>query len=271
MQTKYPEEVYVLIAVSSVVALLLIGFIVTLVIFYRRKQYIHEQELLKTQLEIQEQVFKDVSQEIHDNIGQVLSVIKLTLASAPLNKEHPAYEYLQESKTMVSGVIEGVSDLSKSLHPDRILKIGIADAIQFELNKLQKTGQFQTSMRHPEKHIVLSTKNEIFLFRILQEILNNIVKHSEAREINVVMDFDGEDTSIEVKDNGKGFDVEKTLQRSSMERGIGLSSMKNRVKMIGGTIDINSAPGLGTTIQIYLKGDRNATDNKTAYLDAEEI
>jgi len=270
MQTKYPEEVYVLIAISSVVALLLIGFIVTLVVFYRRKQYIHEQELLKTQLEIQEQVFKDVSQEIHDNIGQVLSVIKLTLASAPLKKEDPAYEYLQDSKMMVSGVIEDISDLSKSLHPDRVLKIGIAEAVEFELNKLQKTGQFRTSMKAPEKHIVLSTKNEIFLFRILQEILNNIVKHSDADHISVEMDFDGENTSIEVKDDGKGFDVEKTLQKSTMERGIGLSSMKNRMKMIGGVFDIKSAPGFGTTIQIYLKGDRNTTDTKTTYPDVED-
>jgi len=269
MQAQYPE-VNVLIAVSSVVALMLIGFIVTLVIFYQRKQFSHEQELLKTQLEIQENVFKDVSQEIHDNIGQILSVIKLTLASAPVSKEHPAYEYLQDSKAMVTGVIEDISDLSKSLHPDRVLKIGIAEAVHFELEKLQRTGQFKTSMKQPDKHIVLSTKNEIFLFRIVQEILNNIVKHSEADHIGVVMDFDGENTSIQVKDDGKGFDVEKILQRSTMERGIGLSSMKNRMKMIGGTIDIKSAPGFGTTIQIYLKGDRNTTDNKMVYPDAEE-
>jgi len=269
MQAQYPE-IYVLIAVSSVVALMLIGFIVALIIFYQKKQFSHEQELLKTQLEIQEHVFKDVSQEIHDNIGQVLSVIKLTLASAPVGKGDPAYEYLQDSKLMVTGVIEDISDLSKSLHPDRIVKIGIADAVQFELNKLHKTGQFNATMQHPEKHIVLSTKNEIFLFRIVQEILNNIVKHSEADNIKVRMDFDGENTFIEVRDDGKGFDVEKTLQRSTMERGIGLASMKNRMKMIGGTIDIKSSPGWGTTIQVHLKGDRNTTDNKTDYPDVEE-
>jgi two-component system NarL family sensor kinase len=269
MQAQFPE-IYVLIAISSVVALMLITFIVAMVIFYRKKQFSHEQELLKTQLEIQEHVFKDVSQEIHDNIGQVLSVIKLTLASAPVKQEDPAYEYLKDSKTMVSGVIEDISDLSKSLHPDRVLKIGIAEAVEFELNKLQKTGQFQTTMKHPEKPIVLSTKNEIFLFRILQEILNNIVKHSEADNISVVMDFDGENTTIEVRDDGKGFDIEKTLQRSTKERGIGLSSMKNRMKMIGGTFEIKSAPGFGTTVHIYLKGDRNTPDNKMHYSDVEE-
>jgi signal transduction histidine kinase len=104
----------------------------------------------------------------------------------------------------------------------------------------------------------------------VQEILNNIVKHSEADNIKVTMDFDGENTSIEVRDDGKGFDVEKTLQRSTMERGIGLSSMKNRMKMIGGTFDIKSSPGWGTTIQVYLKGDRNTTDNKMDYPDVEE-
>jgi signal transduction histidine kinase len=171
---------------------------------------------------------------------------------------------------MVSGVIEDISDLSKSLHPDRILRIGIADAVQFELNKLQKFGEFRTSMKHPDKPIVLSTKNEIFLFRILQEILNNIVKHSRASHINVTMDFDGDNTSIEVRDDGQGFDVEKTLQRSTLTRGIGLSSMKNRMKMIGGSFEIKSAPGMGTTVQIYLKGDRNTTEHKMNYPDVED-
>jgi len=269
MQGQFPE-IYILIVIGSVVALLLIGFIVAMVIIYRKKQYNHEQELLKTQLEIQEHVFKDISQEIHDNIGQVLSVIKLTLASAPVYKDDPAYEYVQDSKTMISGVIEDISDLSKSLHPDRVLKIGIAEAVQFELAKLEKIGLFKTTMKHPEKHIVLSTKNEIFLFRIMQEILNNIVKHSGAKNVSVVMSFDGENTGIVIKDDGKGFDVEKTLQKSSMERGIGLSSMMNRTKMIGGTFTINSAPGFGTTIRVYLGGEMNTIGNKTNYPDVED-
>jgi signal transduction histidine kinase len=81
------------------------------------------------------------------------------------------------------------------------------------------------------------------------------------------MGFDGENTRIEVKDDGKGFDVEKTLQKSSLERGIGLSSMMNRTRMIGGVFTINSKPGFGTAIQIYLAGEMNT---KTDYPNVED-
>jgi len=260
-------EIYVLIVVGSVVALFLISFVVGMVILYKRRQYVHEQELLKTQLEIQEDTFKNISQEIHDNIGQVLSVIKLTLASAPLKKEDPAYEYLQDSKQMVSGVIDDISNLSKSLNPDRIVKIGIADAIKFELVKLRKTGQFTTSFQPPEKEVNLASKNEIFLFRVIQENLNNIVKHSGAKNINVAMEHTPQVIRIEIKDDGKGFDVEKTMQKTSMEKGIGLSSMANRTRMMGGRLAIDSRPGSGTTVVIELPADLSSNDNKKTYPD----
>lgn len=266
MQNQYPE-IYVVIILGSVVALFLIGFVVTMVFMYKKKQYTHEQELLKTQLEIQEDTFKNISQEIHDNIGQVLSVIKLTLASAPLKKEDPAWEYLQDSKQMVSGVIDDISNLSKSLHPDRIAKIGIADAIRFELAKLQKTRQFSTSFDPPEKEVNLASKNEIFLFRVIQENLNNIVKHSGAKNIHVLMEHTAQTIRIQIKDDGKGFDVEKTLQKTSMEKGIGLSSMINRTKLIGGTLTINSQPGSGTTAVIELPAELSSNDNKKTYPD----
>lgn len=266
MQTQYPE-IYVLIVVGSVVALFLISFVFILVFISKRRQYTHEQELLKSQLEIQEQTLKNVSQEIHDNIGQVLSVVKLTLASAPLKKEDPAYEYLQDSKQMISGVIDDVSNLSKSLNPDRIIKIGIADAIKFELVKLQKTGQFTTNFRQPDKEVNLDSKNEIFLFRVIQENLNNIVKHSGAKNIHVLMEHTAQVIRIEVKDDGKGFDVEKTMQKASMEKGIGLSSMTNRIKMIGGKLVINSQSGSGTTVVIELPASLSSNDNKKTYLD----
>jgi two-component system NarL family sensor kinase len=266
MPNKFPE-IYILIVVGSVVALFLVSFAFIMVILYKRKQHTHEQELLKTQLEIQEETFKNISQEIHDNIGQVLSVVKLTLASAPLKKDDPAYEYLQDSKQMIGSVIDDVSNLSKSLHPDRIIKIGISDAIKFELVKLRKTGQFTTTFEPPEREVNLSSKNEILLFRVVQENLNNIVKHSGAKNIAVTMQHTAQAIHIEIKDDGKGFDVEKTLLKTSMEKGIGLSSMVNRTKMIGGTLAINSQPGSGTTVVIDLPAELSSNDNKKTYLD----
>jgi signal transduction histidine kinase len=222
---------------------------------YRNKQHQHEQELLKTQLEIQENTFQNISQEIHDNIGQVLSVIKLTLASAPVKKDEPAFEYLLNARAMVNTIIEDVSDLSKSLHSDRILRIGFEAAIRFELTRLEKTGIFATVFEHPEEPLRMKEKNEIFLFRIIQEVLNNIVKHSKAKNIRVAIRKSARNSFIEIGDDGRGFDVENIMQKNPAVRGIGLTSMINRTKLIGGVLTINSQPGKGTVILIRLPAD----------------
>src|SRR5260221_5694518 len=115
MQDK-DQEIYVIILVGVGLALLLVGFIVTILFLYQRRQHRqekqlsrlkdqYEQELLKSQLEIQEPTFKTIAQELHDNIGQVLSVVKLSLSILPLDGHHPAYDSVQTSRSMLNQVI----------------------------------------------------------------------------------------------------------------------------------------------------------------------
>ena len=247
MQDQYPEVIVVIIA-GALLALLLVGFVVTLLVVYRRKQYLHEQELLQARLEIQENIFRSLSEEIHDNIGQVLSVLKLTLSVTPLKEDQDAYKYVQESRQMVNNIIASISDLSKSLHPDRIIKIGIVEAVRFELEKLEKTNLFSTSFVQDGAHFQIPPENEIFLFRIIQEILNNIIKHSKAQNINVSFSHKERSIVFTFVDNGVGFDVKEAMQKSSSGRGIGLTSMMNRAKLIGGYLTISSELQKGTSI-----------------------
>ena len=247
MQDQYPEVIVVIIA-GALLALLLVGFVVTLLVVYRRKQFLHEQELLQARLEIQENIFRSLSEEIHDNIGQVLSVLKLTLSVTPLKEDQDAYKYVQESRQMVNNIIASISDLSKSLHPDRIIKIGIVEAVRFELEKLEKTNLFSTSFVQDGAHFQIPPENEIFLFRIIQEILNNIIKHSKAKNINVSFSHKERSIVFTFVDNGVGFDVKEAMQKSSSGRGIGLTSMMNRAKLIGGYLTISSELQKGTSI-----------------------
>src|SRR5450432_2546852 len=115
MQNQFSEIIGVILA-GIFLALLLVGFIITMLVVYRRKQYQHQQELLHARLEIQENIFKNLSEEIHDNIGQELSVLKLTLSVISVNEGADAEKFIGESKTMVNHIISSVSDLSKSLH-----------------------------------------------------------------------------------------------------------------------------------------------------------
>ena len=166
MQNQSSEIIAVIVA-GIFLALLLVGFIITMLIMYRKRQYQHQQELLNARLEIQENIFKNLSEEIHDNIGQELSVLKLTLSVISLKKEEEAEKFISESKGMVNHIISGISDLSKSLHTDRIIKIGVIEALKFELDKIRKTNLFNTSFTSAVMEFHINPYIEIFLFFII--------------------------------------------------------------------------------------------------------
>ena len=251
MQNQYSEVIGVIIA-GIFLALLLVGFIITMLVVYRKKQYQHQQELLNARLEIQENIFKNLSEEIHDNIGQELSVLKLTLSVIPVQPENDAGKYISESRSMVNHIISSVSDLSKSLHTDRILKIGIVEAIKFELEKIEKTNLFKTSFNYADQDLHMTDGNEILVFRITQEILNNTIKHSKAKNIQAEIAHRGNSIFFIFTDDGVGFDVKEAMQRPSSSRGIGLTSMVNRAKLIGGQLTLWSQPGMGTKTTIEI-------------------
>jgi two-component system, NarL family, sensor kinase len=251
MQNQFSEVIGVVLA-GIFLALLLVGFIITMLVVYRRKQYQHQQELLHARLEIQENIFKNLSEEIHDNIGQELSVLKLTLSVISVKEAEDADKFIKESKDMVNHIISSISDLSKSLHTDRIIKIGIIEALKFELEKIEKTNLFKTSFTYTSEDFQINDGNEIFLFRIIQEILNNIIKHSRAQSIRADLIYRENTIIFTFTDDGIGFDVKEAMQRPSSNRGIGLTSMMNRAKLIGGQLTVLSQPGKGTKTVIEI-------------------
>ena len=258
------KEIYVIILVGGILALLLVGFIVTILFLYQRKQHRQEQEivrikkefdqeLLTTQLEIQEGTFKTIGQELHDNIGQVLSVVKLSLAILPIEKEDPIYEGVYNIRQMLNKAIFDLADLTKSLHSDRIAQIGLSEAIRFEVETLKKAGLLQISFEAPMDEPVADSKKAIFLFRIFQENINNILKHSKATRVDVAISVSDKSLFLmKIRDNGVGFNVSEKKDTRSSASGVGLKSMVNRAKLIGGEISFQSAPGNGTTVTVAL-------------------
>jgi len=256
------QEIYVIILIGLVLALVLVGFIVIILFLYQRKQHRqekqlaeikiqYEQELLRSQLEMQESTFKFVAQELHDNIGQVLSVIKLSLSILPLTKENPAFESVQNCREMLNKVIFDVSNITKSMHTDRISDIGIDEAIRFELDTLRKTGLVKIDFEVSGTPHFINNQKAIFLFRMFQEMINNIFKHAQASHINVAVIYTTDYKFVlKVEDNGIGFSPEKKQTQTNSSSGIGLRNMINRAKLINGTISIKSEAGSGTSITV---------------------
>lgn len=258
------QEIYIIILIAIVLALLLVGFMMTIFFLYQQRRMKqdqdmvrmkdqYEQELLRSQLEIQEQTSKGIAQELHDNVGQVLSVIKLWLGSLPLEKDHPAYSGLNDSRQMLNRVIYDMSDLTKSLHTDRITEIGLLEAIRFDLDTLKKTGLMEFNLSVSGEEFSFDGQKSIFLFRIYQEMTNNILKHSGAKRVNISVVYSADDKFVlKVEDDGIGFDLEKKRQGGNSSSGLGLKNIINRGKLIGANVSIESQPGKGTTIVVEM-------------------
>lgn len=256
MQT--PQHAIITGIVIVIIAFLLAAFFIVILVSYynqRKKKYIQEkeilqnkfkQELLQTQLEIQEQTLQNISQEIHDNIGQALSFIKLNINMIDLDQRKSTEEKLGESKLLLTKVIQDLRDLARMLNTDYIKETGLPKAIEQQLTILEKTGMYETELKVMGDPCKYELQRELVAFRIVQELLNNIVKHAAATSIRVLMDYRADHLEIAVADNGKGF------TKIDSKEGLGLRNIVNRIQLVNGTVDFKSTPDKGTTITIQL-------------------
>ena len=216
----------------------------------KEMEFKFQQELLQTQLEIQEQTLKNISQEIHDNIGQTLSLAKLNLNRIDARQPEKDGERIIHSRELVGKAIHDLRSLSRNLNTDMILAAGFLPALESEVQQVNRTGAFTASLEisgNPQK---LDAKKELILFRIVQEALNNIIKHSGATSLQVRADFREHQFILSISDNGRGF--EPSLPGVTQSLGSGLRNMRNRAAMIGGQFNLESNPDQGTLIEITI-------------------
>lgn len=245
---------------TSLLFFVLATFIFAFLAIYQRKRKQHKiekqllqtqftEELLHTQIEIQEQTLKTISQEIHDNVGQVLSLAKLNLNTFPPTDDKSITEKVIDTKGLIGKAINDLRDLSRSLHGDKIADLGLQEAIANELKILQNTGQYTTELKIIGEPFKLNNEEEIVIFRVLQEAVNNAIKYSKAQNIIVTLAYEYRLFKFILIDDGIGFN---TSLLQSAHKGIGLKNMQNRTTLIGGIFSITSIINTGTTIQITL-------------------
>lgn len=242
-------EVLIIIGVGTALFLLLAGFIIVFTFLHKARQQKHKHELLQTQIEIQEQTLKTISEEIHDNVGQVLSLAKLNLSTVGNILDQHIQSKIISAKDLVSKAINDLRDLSRSLHGEKIGEIGLENAIANELKILQNTGQFETGLDINGQVYKSDAEKEMVLFRIVQEALHNAVKHAHANHLKVGLNYQPDSFTLTINDDGNGFSPEAL---NSSQTGIGLKSMRNRAILIGGEFSIHSSKNNGTFISVKL-------------------
>jgi signal transduction histidine kinase len=241
-----------MIAVLVIVTSLVILFFI---VFQKRKnkllldkvkqQQEFNEEIARTQTEIQEETLKHIGWELHDNVGQLLAY-----ASMQMNMLHAKVsDDMKASVTITADVIKEslkeVRSLSKSLNNDVILNIGFEQSIINELNRLKRM-KFTSAELHikGDKRELLNKKHEIVIFRILQEFFSNSVKYSEAKNITITLDYRPDKMIIVAFDDGKGF------MTATAEKGSGLINMKSRAELINSKFDLYSEPNEGVKLTL---------------------
>jgi len=231
--------------------LALVGvFMFMMVIFYQKRKIKsireqqrlitqYEQSVLKAKVEIREETLKYVGQELHDNVGQVLSLIKIYLS-------RPDTQRKTDVKQLIDQAIMDIRSLSQDLNINRVEQYSLGDFIEQELNKVHKAGVVKTYFEHEHTCEPSNIQDRLMVSRIFQECINNILKHAEAKHIFVKLVARNNSCVLSVVDDGIGFNT------AAFHTGSGLANIYDRVKLIGGTIEIASASGCGTKIKLCI-------------------
>ncbi len=254
------QEILIIVFASLFIFVIIIA-VINLLFIYQKKQlqYIkekettkmqHANELLQTQVEIQEHTLKNVAQEIHDNIGQILILAKLNLNTFPPLHDEATENKVNDTRRLVAKAINDLRDLSKSLHGEKIAELGLPESISNELKILQNTGLYQTSLTIGGSKYRLPAQNEMVLFRIVQESLHNALKHAKAKNITVQLLYEPALFQLKISDDGQGFEP---AALETANTGIGLKNMRDRAALIGGKFLIQSSSGNGTFMSVTIE------------------
>ena len=259
MLDELSTEIWFSIIAGSLLLFLLCTFIVAFTMLYIKRRRQHniekqqletqfEQTLLQSELEIKEQTLQYVASELHDNLGQVASLIKIHLNTFQFKDEVKARQKIEDTKELIRQLITDLKLLSVRLGSDKVAQSGILKGLENEVERLNKTGLYKTTLQQNGTIPPLDNNTTIILYRMVQEIINNIIKHSRAKRIDINLKVEGNFFTLSLKDDGVGFNMEEKIKNG----GSGLTNLYNRAKLINAKLLISSSPGKGTKILIEL-------------------
>ena len=218
----------------------------------RRRQFAQE-EFSRRLINAHETERRRVAAELHDSIGQSLAMIKnsAVFGANTANNLSEAKEQLAEISGASAQAISEVREIAYNLRPYLVDRLGLTEAISELLEKVEDSTALEIDEKLDNVDDLFEKEAEISIYRIVQESLNNIMKHSDATKVRVSMTETERSVKIEIADDGKGFDVDSASE-TNKRGGFGLLGMSERVRMLGGTIIIESAAGKGAKIEIEL-------------------
>jgi len=243
--------VFILLIIFILMTLVLfIGFLIYL---YQKKQtqhnqkisnlkIIHENDKLKAQIQVQETTFQFISREIHDNIGQKISLAKLHLNTSTGFENDIVQNVIQ----ILTESLNDLRDLSRSMSSEFISNNGFIKALENEIEQLSKIERYNFKLSITGDPVFFNSEKDVILFRIVQESLANIIKHAEATQIHIKLHYTKKHLQVEIIDNGVGFILS---QKSDSN---GMKNITSRAKLMDGIAEFISVPGKGTIVKVKI-------------------
>lgn len=246
------------------------------------KEKLRQQELSRTLIERQEEERRRIAREMHDSLGQDLLFIKnlalLTLDDS--SGKETVREHAARISETASKALKSVRTISHDLRPPELDRLGLSETLRSILLKVRESTSLTLSGEIDDIDGMIRPELEINIVRIIQEALANVIKHAQASECSVVVEKKDRAITISIRDDGRGFDTSAAIGPESSRMphaatnkpaatyttiGIGLTGMMERVRMLGGTIAIDSAPGEGTSIHIEVPISADKAKNPDTY------
>jgi len=258
MQTE-GNNIYLIIAIVTIIFFIVAIFIFFYIaLFIQRKKLFKEekanmqqtfaQQLLKAQIETQEETFQAIGRDLHDNIGQLLNSAKLLIGITERQLQTPVPDTLHIADETLSSAIHELRSLSKSLNKDWLQQFNLIENLEAEVQRINTANDLKVQFTHPAQ-LPLSSNKQVMLFRVIQEAIQNAIKHAKASTISIQVMVEDAFVKISIQDNGIGFEPLVTQQS-----GVGLINMKHRIQLLEGIIQWQpSSQGTNVAIQLPIK------------------
>ncbi len=261
MESSFQQnEVFILMGAGIFVMLFLAFAFILFFSFSQRKlqseqlkaketELRHQEKLLYSTILTQENERKRIAKDLHDDIGSKLNVIFLNMhrIERAAKESPPILDMVSDINEVIHTTIDTTRRISHDLLPPTLDKFGLIEAVKELCESYQKSNSVNVLLEVKQNEGRLADKTtELNLFRIIQELISNSIKHGQAEQISIDLWLGLEKVQLEYQDNGKGFDLEILNDK----KGLGTQNMESRVKMIGGKMDIQSSEGKGILVRI---------------------
>ncbi|MBE5321120.1 hypothetical protein IM793_18295 [Pedobacter sp. MR2016-19] len=233
----------------------LVGFFMNLIFSDKIKKLVryHNKELLETRIEIQEQVSHNIASELHDNIGSYQSLLLMSLKRLRVNADEKNRVQFDEAISLAEKTSIEIRNISRSMQAFDMEYFDFYDCLEMELDRLTNSKLLSVNYFLEGDKATLVHQTGLVLFRICQEIINNVVKHAKASTIDVSVQKKFGALILTIADDGIGFNYHAMEKSKSSKRGMGLRTIKSRVEFLHGNLKTQSIPGEGTRITIKIK------------------